>query len=83
MEIVLDESGGRDVQGVLEELGRRSVQSVLIEGGGQVAGALIDAGLVNKLTFFVAPVIIGGREAPGAVGGVGARRWRTLATERH
>ena len=74
VEIVLDELGGRDVQGVLEELGRRSVQSVLIEGGGQVAGGLIDAGLVNKLTFFVAPVIIGGREAPVAVGGVGAEK---------
>jgi diaminohydroxyphosphoribosylaminopyrimidine deaminase/5-amino-6-(5-phosphoribosylamino)uracil reductase len=66
--------GGRDVLKLLEELGRRSIQSVLVEGGGGVAGAFIDAGLVNKVTFFVAPVIIGGRDAPTAVGGVGAER---------
>ena len=45
---------------VLQELGRRSIQSVLVEGGAKVAGAFIDAGLVNKVTFFVAPKIIGG-----------------------
>lgn len=45
---------------VLEELGRRSIQSVLVEGGAKVAGAFIDAGLVNKVTFFIAPKIIGG-----------------------
>jgi diaminohydroxyphosphoribosylaminopyrimidine deaminase / 5-amino-6-(5-phosphoribosylamino)uracil reductase len=45
---------------VLEELGRRSIQSVLVEGGGEVAGSFIAAGLVNKVTFFIAPKIIGG-----------------------
>jgi len=43
----------------------------LVEGGSGVAGRFIDAGLVNKVTFFVAPKIVGGSEAPGAVGGVG------------
>ena len=61
----------RDPFDVLEELGRRSVQSVLVEGGSGVAGRFIDAGLVNKVTFFVAPKIVGGSEAPGAVGGIG------------
>jgi diaminohydroxyphosphoribosylaminopyrimidine deaminase/5-amino-6-(5-phosphoribosylamino)uracil reductase len=45
---------------VLEALGRRSIQSVLVEGGGEVAGSFIEAGLVNKVTFFVAPKIVGG-----------------------
>jgi diaminohydroxyphosphoribosylaminopyrimidine deaminase/5-amino-6-(5-phosphoribosylamino)uracil reductase len=36
-----------------------------------VAGNFLDAGLVNKVTFFIAPLIIGGREAPPAVGGRG------------
>ncbi|MCA1575079.1 MAG: dihydrofolate reductase family protein [Acidobacteria bacterium] len=39
-----------------------------------MAGNLIDAGLVNKVTFFLAPVIIGGRDAPSAIGGHGADR---------
>lgn len=67
-------SDSRDVLPVLEELGSRSVLSVLVEGGGGVAGNFIDAGLVNKVTFFIAPKIVGGREAPGAVGGVGVEK---------
>ena len=55
-------------------MGRRSIQSVLIEGGGSVAGAFIDAGVVDKLTFFVAPVVIGGADAPSAVGGRGVEK---------
>ena len=63
--------GNRDPFELLDELGRRSVQSLLVEGGSGVAGRFIDAGLVNKITFFVAPKIVGGSEAPSAVGGVG------------
>ncbi len=59
---------------VLAELGRRSLQSVLVEGGASVAGSFIDAGLVNKVTFFIAPKIIGGKEAPSAVAGRGIDR---------
>lgn len=49
-----------DLCSVLRELGRRSIQSVLVEGGGKVAGGFIDNGLVNKVTFFIAPKIVGG-----------------------
>jgi diaminohydroxyphosphoribosylaminopyrimidine deaminase/5-amino-6-(5-phosphoribosylamino)uracil reductase len=72
VEVVQEETGGRDLGKMLEELGRRSIQSVLVEGGASVAGKLLDAGLVNKVSFFIAPRIIGGREAPGAIGGDGA-----------
>lgn len=60
-----------DLTGVLRELGSRSIQSVLVEGGSTVAGEFIDAGLVNKVTFLIAPKIIGGVTAPTAVGGSG------------
>jgi diaminohydroxyphosphoribosylaminopyrimidine deaminase/5-amino-6-(5-phosphoribosylamino)uracil reductase len=66
-------SGTRDVLSVLRELGKRSLQGLLVEGGSEVAGSFIDSRLVNKATFFVAPKIIGGRAAPGAVGGDGVR----------
>ena len=56
---------------VLKELGNRSIQSVLVEGGSTVAGEFVDAGLVNKVTFFIAPKIIGGCDALNAVGGRG------------
>jgi diaminohydroxyphosphoribosylaminopyrimidine deaminase/5-amino-6-(5-phosphoribosylamino)uracil reductase len=68
--------GSRDLLKVLEELGNRSIQSVLVEGGGKIAGAFLDAGLVDKVTFFIAPVIIGGAEAHSAVGGLGVEKMK-------
>jgi diaminohydroxyphosphoribosylaminopyrimidine deaminase/5-amino-6-(5-phosphoribosylamino)uracil reductase len=72
VEIVELEMGGRDLAGVLAELRKREIQSVLVEGGTEIAGAFVDARLVDKLTFIAAPLIIGGREAPTAIGGMGA-----------
>ena len=64
----------RDLKSILEQLGSRSIQSVLVEGGAEVSGSLVDAGLVNKVTFFIAPKIVGGSTAPSAVGGIGIER---------
>ena len=74
VELVRSEHGARDLSAVLAELGRREIQSVLVEGGGVLAGAFFDAGLVDKITFFVAPMIIGGQNAPSAVVGAGAEK---------
>jgi diaminohydroxyphosphoribosylaminopyrimidine deaminase/5-amino-6-(5-phosphoribosylamino)uracil reductase len=74
VEVVCDEANGRNLHGVLTELGRRSIQSVLVEAGAGVAGKLLEGGLVNKVSFFLAPIIIGSREAPSAIGGAGAER---------
>lgn len=61
----------RDLRSVLGELGSRSLQSVLVEGGSMIAGEFLDGGLVNKVTFFIAPKIVGGVDAPSAIGGRG------------
>jgi len=66
--------GNADLRAVLRELANRSLQSVLIEGGATVAGAFLDAGLVNKVTFFIAPKIVGGTTAPSAIGGTGVEK---------
>lgn len=71
-EVVVSPLGGRDLKGVLDELKSRDIQSVLVEGGSEIAGAFCDAKLVDKVTFIAAPIIIGGREAPNAIGGPGA-----------
>lgn len=64
----------QELELVLQELGRRSIQSVMVEGGSNIAGSFIDSRLANKITFFVAPKIIGGADAPIAVGGKGIGR---------
>jgi diaminohydroxyphosphoribosylaminopyrimidine deaminase / 5-amino-6-(5-phosphoribosylamino)uracil reductase len=64
-------AGCVDLPLVLDELGKRQIQSVLVEGGSNVAGSFLDAGLVNKVSVFIAPTIIGGQDAPSTIGGVG------------
>jgi diaminohydroxyphosphoribosylaminopyrimidine deaminase/5-amino-6-(5-phosphoribosylamino)uracil reductase len=56
---------------LLDELGKRGILSVLVEGGGEVHASFLAEGLVDKAYAYVAPNLIGGREAPGPVGGYG------------
>lgn len=72
VEIVPLEGGRPDLAAVVSSLKAREIQSVLVEGGATVAGAFLDANLVDKITFIAAPLIIGGKDAPTAIGGAGA-----------
>jgi diaminohydroxyphosphoribosylaminopyrimidine deaminase/5-amino-6-(5-phosphoribosylamino)uracil reductase len=74
VEVVKLNEGARDLRAVLANLHERALQSVLVEGGATVAGLLVDARLIDKVTFFVAPVIIGGRDARAAIAGEGATK---------
>ncbi|HUO87410.1 MAG TPA: bifunctional diaminohydroxyphosphoribosylaminopyrimidine deaminase/5-amino-6-(5-phosphoribosylamino)uracil reductase RibD [Thermoanaerobaculia bacterium] len=56
---------------VLADLGSRGVGSVLVEGGAEVTAAFVTAGLFDRVAAVVAPKLIGGRGAPGPVGGTG------------
>jgi diaminohydroxyphosphoribosylaminopyrimidine deaminase/5-amino-6-(5-phosphoribosylamino)uracil reductase len=48
------------------------VSSILLEGGPHLAGAFLDAGEIDELRLFVAPIVLGGRTARGALEGEGA-----------
>jgi diaminohydroxyphosphoribosylaminopyrimidine deaminase/5-amino-6-(5-phosphoribosylamino)uracil reductase len=61
-----------DPAAALAALAARDVQSLFLEGGAELAGSFLRAGLVDVVRWFVAPILIGGREAPGAIGGRGA-----------
>jgi len=74
VEVIESSNGARDLNSVLIALAERELQSVLVEGGTEVAGAFCDARLVDKITFIAAPLIIGGSDAPNAIGGKGAGR---------
>jgi len=56
---------------VADRLGSMQVGSLLIEGGAEIGGSSIKDGIVDKVMFFIAPKIIGGRNAPSPVGGDG------------
>jgi diaminohydroxyphosphoribosylaminopyrimidine deaminase/5-amino-6-(5-phosphoribosylamino)uracil reductase len=66
--VAADPEGRPRLDAVLADLGARSVTSLLVEGGGRVAASFLSAGLVDRLLAFVAPRVITGREAPGALG---------------
>jgi diaminohydroxyphosphoribosylaminopyrimidine deaminase/5-amino-6-(5-phosphoribosylamino)uracil reductase len=56
----------------LDELGRRGITSVLLEGGPTLAGSFADAGELDELRLFVAPLLLGGADARPLLGGEGA-----------
>lgn len=66
--------GRVDLHALLKALGQREVTSLLVEGGGTLLGSFFDEELVDKVMAFVAPIIIGGEKAPGAVAGSGVKR---------
>ena len=65
---------GLDMRDLMKQLGSREVMSVLIEGGGATHASAFEAGVVDKVMFFVAPKIVGGRDAVSAVEGGGIER---------
>lgn len=83
--VVSGQNESSRVVAALDELGRRGIQSLLLEGGPHLAGAFFDAGEIDEVRTFVAPMVAGGREAPASISGhgveeIGAAR-RALATD--
>ncbi len=63
-----------DLRALMRELARRGWCNVLIEGGAHLAGSALDAGIVDRVAFFVAPIVIGA--GTPAVEGLGFARVR-------
>jgi diaminohydroxyphosphoribosylaminopyrimidine deaminase/5-amino-6-(5-phosphoribosylamino)uracil reductase len=62
---------GLDLRYLMKKLARRGVVSLLVEGGGKVNASALESGLVDKVLFFIAPKIIGGRNSVTPVEGEG------------
>ncbi len=60
-----------DLPAVLGELERDGVSDLMVEGGGELVFSLFEAGLVDDLSAFVGPLVIGGRDAPTLADGEG------------
>jgi diaminohydroxyphosphoribosylaminopyrimidine deaminase/5-amino-6-(5-phosphoribosylamino)uracil reductase len=63
-------SGHGSIPELLVELGRRGMTNVLVEGGAGVHGEFVDAGDVDEVHVFVAPLLLG-VSGPGPLGGSG------------
>jgi diaminohydroxyphosphoribosylaminopyrimidine deaminase/5-amino-6-(5-phosphoribosylamino)uracil reductase len=76
-------AGGNEAERVtdaLEKLGTLDIQSMLLEGGPRLAGAFLDAGEVDEMRIFIAPLALGGRAARVSLEGEGSD---SIAEARH
>lgn len=60
-----------DLTSLIKILHRKEVGSILVEGGAETNGSFVDAGMVDLLYLFQAPLILGGKNAVSSVGGRG------------
>jgi diaminohydroxyphosphoribosylaminopyrimidine deaminase/5-amino-6-(5-phosphoribosylamino)uracil reductase len=63
--------GRVDVIDLCSRLYAQEVVAVLLEAGAGLGGAFLDAGLVDRVAVFIAPMLLGGAGAPGPTGGAG------------
>jgi len=66
--------GSIDLKKLMVELGEDKITSIMIEGGGGFAASALKAGIVDKVMFFIAPKIIGGKAAVTPVEGEGIKK---------
>jgi len=67
-------NGRVSIQALLARMAKEQLDSLLVEGGGEVAASFLEAGAIDKMSFFYAPILIGGRDAVPGIGGVGIER---------
>lgn len=70
--IVAKEKDGRvDITSLIDKLGEKKIDSILLEGGSEINFSCLQEGIVDKVRIYIAPKILGGNNAKGAVGGRG------------
>jgi diaminohydroxyphosphoribosylaminopyrimidine deaminase/5-amino-6-(5-phosphoribosylamino)uracil reductase len=66
---IVKTDGRVDIEQVLAELYTRGIHSVIVEGGALVHAEIIRRGLWQKMILFIAPMIVGGSDAPSIFSG--------------
>lgn len=72
------QNGKIDLHWLLNRLGEEEITSVLVEGGGEVNASFLANKLAHRVVFLYAPRILGGRDAPKSVAGIGAGNWHEV-----
>jgi diaminohydroxyphosphoribosylaminopyrimidine deaminase/5-amino-6-(5-phosphoribosylamino)uracil reductase len=86
--VATGENEAARVRSALDHLGAQQVTSILLEGGPHLAGAFLDAGEIDEVRLFLAPLVLGGRSSRATLEGEGvetvadAMRALTLDCER-
>jgi len=71
---VMEQTGRVNPIEVIQLLGREMISSVLIEGGGEINAAFFENKLIDKVIIYMAPKLIGGRNASSFLGGTGIEK---------
>ena len=69
-----DANGRVNLKSLLNKIGEEEMLTLLVEGGSEILGAFVADGLLDQVCAFFAPIIIGGKDAPGPVGEPGIGR---------
>lgn len=72
-----------DMRRLILSLSAMGMKKIMLEGGSELNACALEAGIVDKLCLFVAPKIIGGRNAKGVIGGAGIDRMAQAAKLEH
>ena len=65
---ISEKNGHVDLEKLIRTLGEKKIDSILVEGGGNIHGSLLQTGLVNRVYAYIAPKLIGGKNALSPVG---------------
>ena len=76
VEVLIMPTSQRQVRlpALLERLGQRGILHLLVEGGSELNGAFLNAKLANEVRLYLAPMLLGGAQSIGMIGGTGPRR---------
>ena len=69
--VVAEKDGMVDLNELMRILGERKIDSVLLEGGATLNWSALQSGIVNKVQAYIAPKLIGGKEALSPIAGIG------------
>jgi diaminohydroxyphosphoribosylaminopyrimidine deaminase/5-amino-6-(5-phosphoribosylamino)uracil reductase len=69
--VATGENDSAHVRSALDQLGAAEVSSILLEGGPRLAGSFFDAGEIDEIRLFLAPMVLGGRTARDPLEGDG------------
>ncbi len=72
--VTKDKDGRVQLKSLVKELARFDITSLLVEGGGSVIASALQGRIVDKVLFFIAPKIVGGKYALTSVEGAGIKK---------